>query len=78
MSGSDAQTLLAHIPTDGSGIGNQSLRAALNWGEKRYDATRDALVEAGTLEIGRGRGGSVKRVAKRGKANPEKTKRIPQ
>ena len=62
MSDSDPQVLLKKVPADGTSIGNQSLREALGWKEKRYDAARDALVEAGKLEKGRGRGGSVKRI----------------
>ena len=62
MSDSDPQVLLKKAPADGTSIGNQSLREALGWNEKRYDAARDALIEAGTLEKGRGRGGSVKRI----------------
>ena len=60
MSDSDPQVLLKKVPADGTSIGNQSLREALGWNEKRYDAARDALIEAGPLEKGRGRGGSVK------------------
>jgi hypothetical protein len=62
MSDSDPQVLLKKVPADGTSIGNQSLREVLGWNEKRYDAARDALIEAGTLVKGRSRGGSVKRI----------------
>jgi type I restriction enzyme M protein len=62
MSDSDPQVLLKKVPADGTSIGNQTLREALGWKERRYDAVRDALIEAGKLEKGRGRGGSVKRI----------------
>lgn len=39
--------------------GNQKLRTALGWDEDTYAAVRDALVAAGRLAKGRGRGGSV-------------------
>ncbi|MEJ0059880.1 MAG: hypothetical protein WDM79_10025 [Terricaulis sp.] len=41
-------------------VGNTSLRNALNWDWDRYWATRNALYDEGLLEIGRGRGGSVR------------------
>ena len=59
----DLDRLLAKVPVDGASIGNQALRQALGWNEQRYQAARDALVDAGKLEKGRGRGGSVKRTA---------------
>jgi len=55
--------LLAGIPNDGSTIGNMRLRKNLGWSNDRYFAVRDTLVDAGLVELGRGKGGSVRRVA---------------
>lgn len=61
MTTADHDALLAHIPADGSSKGNQRVREALGWDEDRYVAARDALVAAGVLVKGQGRGGSVRR-----------------
>lgn len=58
--------LLAAVPADGSTIGNQSLLERLcgqfpQVSEDEFWAVRDALIEAGELAKGRGRGGAVKR-----------------
>jgi len=55
--------LLGAVP-DVNPIGNKALREQLgsNWSEDLYWAVRNRLVERGLLEIGRGRGGSVKKV----------------
>jgi adenine-specific DNA-methyltransferase len=55
-------SLLALVPTDGSAIGNTSLRDKLGWSEDAYATVRDALVAMAILEKGKGRGGSVRRV----------------
>jgi len=58
--------LLRLVPTDGSAIGNLRLRQLMSdeLGQEIDDSTyfgvRDALVEEGILETGRGRGGSVR------------------
>ncbi len=57
----DLAAFLALVPTDGSAIGNAALRAQLGWSEADYDAARDALVAAGRITKGRGRGGAVRR-----------------
>lgn len=66
----DPQTLstalLAAVPEDGSSIGNQALQDQLKTQfagltEAQFMAARDALIEAGQLRKGRGRGGSVLR-----------------
>jgi type I restriction enzyme M protein len=59
------QALLAAVPADGS-IGNQSLIEQLRGQfaeltEEQFWAARDALIEQGVLQKGRGRGGSVLR-----------------
>lgn len=43
----------------GGSAGNGRLRGALGWDEDRYDTARAALIAAGAIEPGRGRGGSV-------------------
>jgi len=59
--------LMNLVPLDGRGVGNTALRQKLteNLGrdidEAEYAATRDALVAAGRLVKGQGRGGSVRR-----------------
>ncbi len=55
------QQLLAQVPADRV-IGNTRLREALRWGDDRYWAVRNRLVENGVLETGRGKGGSVRLV----------------
>ena len=56
--------LLAAVPADGSTIGNQSLLEVLRGqfpqvSEDEFWAVRDALIEAGELAKGRGRGGAA-------------------
>ena len=60
------QALLAVVPADGSSIGNQSLLERLRGQfpqltEEAFWDARDALIEQGVLQKGRGRGGSVLR-----------------
>lgn len=52
--------LLYGVPDDGATIGNMRLRKKLGWSNDRYFSVRDALVDAGVLELGRGQGGSVR------------------
>jgi hypothetical protein len=54
--------LLEHVPTDGSAIGNRTLKERLRWEEDTYWSVRNELIDAGVLEKGRGKGGSVKLV----------------
>ncbi len=56
------EELLDRVPADGSTIGNGSLRKALGWDVDKYQLVRDELVVAGTIRLGRGRGGTVSRV----------------
>ena len=51
--------LIDRVPADGSTIGNGSLRKVLDWDVDRYQHVRDELVAAGTIRLGRGRGGTV-------------------
>jgi type I restriction enzyme M protein len=53
---------------DGS-AGNKSLREALGWKEATYDRVKSALLDAGRIVPGRGRGGSVALAGKAGKAS---------
>ncbi len=66
------ELLLALVPMDGTAVGNQSLKEqflkeATAAGYKPpgdlCDMLRDALIKRGTIEKGRGRGGSVRRAA---------------
>jgi hypothetical protein len=66
----DRARLLAHVPSDGSPIGNTSLMRTLGWSERRYWYTRDSLLEEGTISRARGRGGAVRRVLSDEGANP--------
>ncbi|MDR5655412.1 DNA methyltransferase, partial [Ruixingdingia sedimenti] len=64
MSDSLRDLVLAHIPEDGSAIGNGALIARLreivpNLSDEDYAAAKDALVDEGVLGKGKGRGGSV-------------------
>jgi len=63
------RALLAALPEDGSTIGNMALRRTLaqtfaeDVAEDLYERARDELHDAGQVEKGRGRGGSVRRAA---------------
>ena len=41
-------------------IGNGALRDALGWDANRYDRIKDQLISENLIEVGKGRGGSVK------------------
>jgi type I restriction enzyme M protein len=63
-----AQALLAAVPVDGSSIGNQSLFERLktqfpHLSEVELQQAREALLNQGILQKGRGRGGSVIRAS---------------
>jgi hypothetical protein len=58
----DRARLLAHVPTDGSAIGNTALMRALHWSEHRYWYARDSLLEEGKIVRAKGRGGAVRLV----------------
>lgn len=59
----EEKELLAHVPSDGSGIGNRTLVKLLRWPKSKYDGVRDALIAKGVLRAGPGAGGSVKRAS---------------
>jgi len=53
--------LLEHVPDDGNAIGNITLRdTRLQWDKEKYSAVKNLLIKEGKLELGRGKGGSVK------------------
>ena len=65
---------IAHIPADGSTIGNGSLSKALGWDAARYEAVRQALLDQGTIAKAPGRGGAV-RIATPGATAPAQPRR---
>ena len=58
-SAADCNALLSALKRLGGSVGNGRLREALAWPEDRYWAAQTALLDAGALISGRGRGGSV-------------------
>ncbi|WP_460871082.1 class I SAM-dependent DNA methyltransferase [Nocardioides pakistanensis] len=59
----DAAALWDVLPEDGSTIGNQRARERLGWkSERRYEAAKALLLATGEIALGRGRGGSVRRL----------------
>ena len=62
MTNADQTALLAKVPENGDTIGNLKLCHELGWKESRYQSARDALVAAGILAKGQGRGGTLRRV----------------
>jgi hypothetical protein len=58
----DRARLLAHVPSDGSTVGNTALMRALGWNERRYWYARDSLLEEGAIARARGRGGAIRMV----------------
>src|SRR5437870_3520443 len=57
------QRLLQAIPADGTAVGNKYLAKSLGWALDSYFKLRNELVSDGKVGIGRGRGGSVRRVS---------------
>jgi hypothetical protein len=53
------ERLITKIREKGGHAGNVTLQRELGWPEDSYWPIRDRLVDAGLLELGRGRGGSV-------------------
>jgi hypothetical protein len=58
------QKLLSFVPENGDSIGNTSLMRQLEWAGDVYWAVRNRLWDRGLLELGRGKGGSVRRILK--------------
>lgn len=59
VSEEEKQEFLTKLANAGGSAGNQSLREALGWSESTYMAVKQALLDAGEIVSGRGRGGSV-------------------
>jgi hypothetical protein len=53
------QMLLTALREAGGKAGNIALRQKLGWNDETYETVREALVAAGEITPGRGRGGSV-------------------
>lgn len=60
--------LLELVPKDGSAIGNVTLLNLLKWEKDKYWRVREGLLSSGTLEQGKGKGGSVRRANQNGSA----------
>ena len=58
----DEASLFTLVPKDGSTVGNIAAQRKLKWGDEQYWRVRDALVDRGLLAVGRGRGGTIRRV----------------
>jgi hypothetical protein len=56
--------LLSKVPETGDPVGNISLIREMGWTAEDYWLVRNRLVDQGVLELGRGKGGSVRRAAK--------------
>ena len=54
--------LLDAVPKDGTNVGNKALRDGLGWNSDTYLDVRRSLIDDGELVLGRGRGGSVRRL----------------
>jgi type I restriction enzyme M protein len=70
------KAILKELPKDGTAVGNLSLQTRIaerldaKVKEDDYFEARNALIEEGKLETGRGRGGSVRRVVRTEEAAP--------
>lgn len=51
------------VPLDGESKGNTRLIRELKWNSELYWTVRNALIDRGELEKGKGKGGSVRRIA---------------
>ena len=58
----EEKLLLKAVPADGRSISNPNIRTILNWKEENYLKVRDGLLKKGLIVLGRGRGGTVRRV----------------
>ncbi|WP_344340887.1 type I restriction-modification system subunit M, partial [Streptomyces rhizosphaericus] len=59
----DAEALWEVLPEDGSTMGNQRARTELGWrDERRYENAKAILLATSEIAVGRGRGGSIKRI----------------
>jgi hypothetical protein len=60
----DRKTFMSAIRKHPESVGNLALRSELGWSEDRYWKVHGALCDAGRIERGRGRGGSVRRAGR--------------
>lgn len=59
----DAALLWEVLPEDGTSIGNQRAMGALGWrSARRYDDAKRVLLATNEITLGRGRGGSIRRL----------------
>jgi len=58
-----AGQILSHLPPDGKPIGNIVLRRELELNEEKFFGARSELIRAGLATSGKGKGGSLRRVA---------------
>jgi type I restriction enzyme M protein len=59
----DAAYLWDVLPVDGTSMGNQRAQSELGWqSSNRYDAAKQLLLATGEIAVGRGRGGSIRRL----------------
>ena len=56
--------LMSKVPDNGEPIGNITLMKRLSWQPEDYWKIRNRLIERGMLDLGKGKGGSVKRPIK--------------
>lgn len=54
------KSLLDRVPVDGTAVGNTKLKKQLAWDDTKYWFVRGRLLDRGVLEVGRGRGGSIR------------------
>jgi hypothetical protein len=54
------QTFLDTLQASGGTAGNKSLRTRLAWDEASYDRIKEQLLARSQIELGMGRGGSVR------------------
>ena len=65
----NAQKIFYALPSDGTKVGNITLKNKLKLSDKLYIKARDELKSAGLIVIGLGRGGSVGRAKRKENAN---------
>lgn len=58
----DEEIFLSRVPTDGTSIGNMSLRTELGWDGDKYQRVRQRLLDRDLIHLRKGKGGSVRLV----------------
>jgi type I restriction enzyme M protein len=56
----DQSVFIDALTKFGGSAGNMKLQAALGWPDEQYESVKQALLDEGKIESGRGRGGSIK------------------